>query len=456
MSDRMPLQATLGFPERPSPGIRPLRSLVTAMALILPALALAAGTPATTDAQGYDTPTMIVTAFTCPDDIAYGDSLADTCRSPRSGTEISVDGPVSSSATTENNGRVIIEWLEIGTYTVSDPSLGSDRISLVSCHASEGFGGYRNLAVTYVDVGSFTVALTNQSGKVGTSDSCAWYDLPASNLDSKPAGLSVISSVSTDGSLTGFTVIPPDGTAPPISGAGPATPSSTILDLSLTGDALDGPLALTTSEPDTSSALSTSAVGPVLVPAGDYTMRDTTNGFDTDLTLDAGAFTDVASIAHQDQGSAPASPSGASLQFPGTVLAGTWTDLVIADYGDEAGALYGADSGYDAGTLSFDATDFRQDAPTTIALLGLDDELPASTQISVNLNGTEIYHGDSTFPAWDPDATGNQWGELTIDVDPGVLANGGNTNELVITDLTPGSSVGAPPWVMITLITIAQ
>jgi len=37
-----------------------------------------------------------------------------------------------------------------------------------------------------------------------------------------------------------------------------------------------------------------------------------------------------------------------------------------------------------------------------------------------------------------------------------VLASGGNTNELVITNLTPGNAVGEPPWVMITLITIAQ
>ena len=96
-------------------------------------------------------------------------------------------------------------------------------------------------------------------------------------------------------SLTGFTVFPPDGTATPISGTGPATPSSTILDLSLTGDELDGPLALATSEADTSSVLRTSAVGPVLVPAGDSTLRDTTNGFGfgfgLGLTLDAGRWT---------------------------------------------------------------------------------------------------------------------------------------------------------------------
>ena len=457
MSHRMFPQATSGLPIRPSRSNRSLRSLLTAMALLLPALALAVSAPATTGAQGYDTPTMSVTAFTCPDDIASGDSLSDQCQTPRTGMEISVDGPVSSSATAGTNGRAIIEGLEIGTYTVSDPSLGADRISLVACHASEAFGGYLNLPVIYGDdAGSFTVDLTNQSAKVGTSDSCTWYDLPASSFDGQPAGLSIVSASAIDDSITGLTVVPADGTATPVSGAGPALPSGTVLDLSLSGAELDDSLALTTNAPDSSVAVGASTLGPVVLPAGDYTLSDTTNGFNTDLTLTAGAVTDVASVALDDQGSAPASPSAASLQFPGTLLAGAWTDLVIADYGDEAGALYGTDSGYDEGTLTFDATDFSQDAPTTITLLGLDDELPASTQISVTLNGTEIYTGDSTFPAWDPDATGNQWGELTIDVDAGVLATGGNTNELVITDLTTGSSVGAPPWVMITLITISQ
>ena len=435
---------------------RPLWSLLTALALILPAFALAGG-PSPASAQGYETPTMAVKTFTCADDIAYGDSLAEQCQTPRTGTEISVDGPTASSATTGDNGRAIIEHLDLGTYTVTDPSVGSDRVSLVECQASEGFGGYLNLPITYGDdPGTFTVDLTNQSAKVGTSDNCTWYDLPASGFADQPAGLAIVSAESSDDSLTGLSIVPADGTMTPVSGAGPALPSATVLDLSLTGSALDGPLSLTTAELDTSVAIGASAFGPVLLPAGDYTLDDTTNGFKTDLTLDAGAVTDIASIASQDTGDAPAAPSAASLQFPGTLLAGAWTDLVIHLYGDEAGALYGTDSGYAEGTLTFDAADFSQDAATTVTLLGLDDELPASSQISVTLNGTEIYSGDSTFPAWDPAATGNQWGTLTIDVAPGVLANGGNTNELVVTNLTPGSEVGMPPWAMITLITISQ
>ncbi len=388
---------------------RPLWSLLTALALVLPAFALAAGGPAPASAQGYETPTMAIKTFTCPDDIAFGDSLADQCQTPRTGTEISVDGPTSSSATTGDNGRAIIEGLDLGTYTVTDPSLGSNRVSLVDCQASEAFGGYLNLPITYGDdAGTFTVDLTNQSAKVGTSDNCTWYDLPASGFADQPAGLSVVSAESPDDALTGLSVVPADGTTTPVSGAGPALPASAVLDLSLTGNQLDGPLLFTTAEPDTSVAIGASVLGPVLLAAGDYTLDDTTNGFNTDLTLEAGAVTDVASIASQDTGDAPAAPSAASLQFPGTLLAGAWTDLVISLYGDEAGALYGSDSGSAEGTLTFDAADFSQDAATTITLLGLDDELPASAQISVTLNGTEIYTGDSTFPAWDPDATGNQ------------------------------------------------
>ena len=79
--------------------------------------------------------------------------------------------------------------------------------------------------------------------------------------------------------------------------------------------------------------------GPVRLRAGGYTLSDTTNGFDTDRSLTAGAVTGVASVRIEDQGDDPAGQAGASFRSPRTLLAGAYTGLVIADYGEEAGAL---------------------------------------------------------------------------------------------------------------------
>ena len=439
------------------PGPNAVRRLVTATALLIPALAAAFVAPSALGAQGYDSPTIVVNSFDCPDDVAYGDDLFTACVTSRTGVKITADGPASGSATTGEDGQATIDSLQNGTYTVADASVGSDSVSLVECRAQEGFGGFLNLPISYGDApGSFTVDLTNESAKAGTADVCTWYVLPGGAVSGDVAGLAVDAAATTTAGDTGLTIVPADGTRTPLSGAGPALPATHDVAYRLTGDGLDQALSFTATTDDANAFTTRASYGPILLPPGDYTLDDRTDQLSGDVTLAAGEVVHAVSVGLDDSSAsaAPTGAPGASVEFRGRDLNGAYTDLDATLYGDEAGALYGADSGYATGTLTFDAGDLNSGAAATVTLLGLDDELSASARMTVSLNGQQLFNGASTFPTWDPDATGNQWGNLALDVKPGVLKPTGNT--LTITDVSPGGSVGVPPWVMIVRVTVAQ
>ena len=431
--------------------------LTLAAALLLPALAVLAVAPARAGAQGYDSPTIVVNSFACPDDVAYGDDLFTLCDAPRTGVEITANGPAKASATTGEDGQATIEPLQNGTYIVSDASVDDGSVSLIECRAQEGFGGFLNLPVTYGNARTFTVDLTNQSAKAGTVDVCTWYVLPGGTLSGDAAGLAVDAASTTAPGDVGVTVVPADGTRTPLSGAGPALPATHDVAYRLTGGGgFDQPLVFSVTPDDANAFPTRASYGPILLPPGDYMLDDRTENISGDLTLAAGEVVHAVSVGLDESG-APAAPADApvtSVAFRGRDLDGAYTDLDTKLYGDEAGALYGADSGYATGTLTFDAGDLDPNVATTVTLLGLDDELAASAHLAVSLNGQQLFSGASTFPAWDPSATGNQWGTLAFDVAPGVLTPTGNT--LTIADTSPGSIVGRPPWVMIVKATIAQ
>ena len=435
-----------------------LLSVIVALAIVFPAMCLASSPSARVAAQGYESPTIIVSSVDCPDDTGFGDDLSTSCDQPRAGRDIAASGPVGVAGMTDDEGRVDLTNLVAGTYDLTDDSITDDAITLIECRALQGFGGFVNLPVAYGDApGIFTVDLTFSSGKVGLVDRCTVYVLPDSWSGAAIAGLTVDSAVSPTGNGLGLEIVSPDGARSPVSGAGPALPARMDIDYTLDGGDLDEALRFSTraassdSDPDTAFG---AGYGPILLSPGDYTLTDTIRSQANVLTLRDGGVTHAVSVGPDDNGLPTSAPDSTDINFLGSSLTGAWTDLDVSLYGDEAGALYGLDSGYANGTLTFDAGSLDTTATATLSLLGLDDERPASTVIVVRLNDTELYRGGSTFPTWDPDATGNQWGYLTIDISPGLLRETGN--ELHITDLASGSSVGQPPWVMITALTISQ
>lgn len=409
-------------------------SLVPIVALIATSLTTAMPAGAQYGPDGDTPPYISVYRLTCPDDIAYGDMLDKRCK-PVNGESVSIDGAKTETRQTIGMGNVAFADLSPNqTYTVSSAGIGADRLSLMTCNASigetaPGYGGVPGVPVTLVpSSASFTIDLVTRDDANGRGANCHWFDVPAASLSGQPAGLIVFDSGGT----------PQDGNV-------------AHRDLVLTGSALDAPLEIDTSNPNgvPSGPIVT---GPILVPAGDYTLEDRANGFSTEVTLEPGHI--LTPDATEDRGTSAEEPGNATISFPGTSLTGAYIDLDTDVYGDEAGALYGANSTNATGTLTFDAPAPEVTTGATLTLLGLDDELPASAEISISVNDVEIYRGDSTFPAWDPNATGNQWGELALDIDPELLRE--TNNELVITNLSAGNEVGVPPWVMITRIGVAQ
>ena len=445
--------------------------LAALTALLVPVLAVIVAQPAPVSAQ--QVPAMQIAAFTCPGDVAIKDDLAKTCTEPRAGVHLTLAGPTNTDTTTGDNGVAQVDSLNKGTYTITDSTVESKSFSLIECNAVLGFDGFANLPVTYGKApGTFSVDLTQSSGKTGTADACTWYVIPSGALNQQPSGLVLDAGVAQDTNSTGLVTIPADGTRAPISGAGPATPAkgtttfSLLYETTMTTSQMFGQPAFSAQPGGETGNSAFPSVGPILLFPGDYKVSDTTNGFDTTVTVKQGEVLHVESLASPNgsgggSGGSPSpsassapSGSGQGVTFDGTALQGGYTKLDQRFYGNQAAALYGAGSGYETGTLTFDYSNASSSARTTVSLLGLDDELAVSEPISVTLNGTEIYNGESTFTTWNPNATGLQWSHLDLTADAGLLRASGNT--LVITDLAANGAINRPPWVMITGITISQ
>lgn len=417
-------------------------SLVPIVSLIVTSLTPPMPTGAQYGPEPDTPPYISVTRLTCPDDVTYGDMLDKRCE-PVRGESISIDGAKVETRQTIGTGNVGFADVPANeTYTVSSAGIGADRLSLITCNISIGetalgYGGVPGVPVTLdPSSASFTIDLVSgDSGDDarGQGANCHWFDLPAASLDDQPAGLIVFDSSGT-----------------------PRNGNVARRDLVLTGDALDEPLEIDTSNPNGVPA-GPIVTGPILIPAGDYTFEDRAAGFSTELTFEPGQILtpDVTADLDPSVDETPTLETGdATISFPGTSLDGAWTDLDAELYGDEAGALYGANSGNATGTLTFDAPAPDATTGATVTLLGLDDELDGDASIDVLVNEVSIYRGDSTFPTWNPDATGNQWGDLTLAIDPDLLRD--TDNELTVTNLSPGTEIGTPPWVMVTRITFKQ
>lgn len=117
-------------------------------------------------------------------------------------------------------------------------------------------------------------------------------------------------------------------------------------------------------------------------------------------------------------------------------------------YGRPWIALYGAQSEYPSASLGF-ALDAAPAGPATLTLTGLDDEWAAANELALDVNGQRVFAGPSPFPNWDGVGAGEgaAWTTITIELPAGLLQAG--TNEVVVSNLTPGANFGAPPYVLL-------
>jgi hypothetical protein len=145
-------------------------------------------------------------------------------------------------------------------------------------------------------------------------------------------------------------------------------------------------------------------------------------------------------------GGAVETASGATLTFAATQWAGVFTDLQSDVYGRDVVALYGDGSGYSVATLMFTLESLPA-GPLVVTLTGLDDELPASNNLQVAVNGTVVSETTSPFGTWDPAVPASGWGTWQMSVAPEILTGGQNVLE--VRNLTPGGTIGQPPYLLL-------
>ncbi|MGN6672159.1 MAG: protein kinase domain-containing protein [Thermomicrobiales bacterium] len=132
-------------------------------------------------------------------------------------------------------------------------------------------------------------------------------------------------------------------------------------------------------------------------------------------------------------------------------LNGSYQRLAGRLYGRPEVALYGVNSGYSTGTLTFTLAT----APTgqvKLVLTGLDDEWQANCPLAVVINDVTVFSGANTFPntpASDHGLGGDDryWGQMQIVVPAGLLQAGANS--LTLRNLADGDTVGTPPYILI-------
>jgi serine/threonine protein kinase, bacterial len=132
-------------------------------------------------------------------------------------------------------------------------------------------------------------------------------------------------------------------------------------------------------------------------------------------------------------------------------LNGSYQRLAGQLYGRPEVALYGVNSGYSTGTLTFTLAT-APSGQVTLVLTGLDDEQTAHCPLAVVINDVTVFSSANTFPNTptnDHGLGGNDryWGQMRIAVPAGLLQAGANS--LTLRNLADGDTIGVPPYILI-------
>jgi hypothetical protein len=115
-------------------------------------------------------------------------------------------------------------------------------------------------------------------------------------------------------------------------------------------------------------------------------------------------------------------------------------------YGRIAAALYAQKTGLGTGTLYIGLSD-----PSTedviLALVGLDDDAPAKTQIELTVNQTVVYSGDSWFENWGGKPGEGNWTTVQITIPKGLLGPG--VNSISVSNNAIDGNEGEAPYVLL-------
>jgi hypothetical protein len=124
-------------------------------------------------------------------------------------------------------------------------------------------------------------------------------------------------------------------------------------------------------------------------------------------------------------------------------------------YGRPWTSIYGAQSDYPAASLTITLADDPEE-PVVLTFDGLDDETPGNNQVAVLVNGQEIFRGESWFPSWDGVGNGENaaWTAVRLTIPPDILIAGDNV--VTIRNLADGANFSSPPYVLLSVGTVAS
>jgi hypothetical protein len=111
-------------------------------------------------------------------------------------------------------------------------------------------------------------------------------------------------------------------------------------------------------------------------------------------------------------------------------------------------AVYGARSDYPEATLTF-ALDATPVGKPRLTVEGIDDEWSGKNQITVIVNNTRVYTGESPFAGWDGRGKGENapWTPVTVVIPEGLLKPG--LNRITFANLEPYDNYGSPPYILL-------
>jgi len=122
-----------------------------------------------------------------------------------------------------------------------------------------------------------------------------------------------------------------------------------------------------------------------------------------------------------------------------------------AAYAREWTAVYGAQSQYPAGILSFEL----EDEPTgevVFRVEGLDDEFEGQHQIALEINDRRVYEGGSPFASFGGNFDNPEWTRVVIRIPEGLLEDG--ENEIAFLSLEPSAATGQPPYFLLSVASL--
>lgn len=421
-----------------------------------------------------DEPALTLQARLCPD--GYDDAAyAADCTEPLTDFLFDIAGPTNTEATTDEDGVADLGETPAGAYAIEALDFDPDDGFVVRCERPVA-GGSLPVDLTYTDAG-FDIDLEAElarelpeSSDPANEVACSWFALPGAPTDEERSGTVEVTGrrCADSDEEPGILALSPRGDAADLAtrlaDCDPAAATVTLVneetddEVSVDAEAEEDPEA---------------GFAAVAVPAGSYTAAQDGAEPGEAFTVDPGEATLVLVVtaaptldvslrpgptAVPEEPEPTAAPEPTTAPEPLATIefgVGDWQDsfpnINTGVYDRAAVALYGALSPFPSASLRFDLPS-APETGATLTIEGLNDEL-GPAQITITVNGVEVFRGESGFAGWDPGAASPAWTAVSFPIPAGILQAG--ANEITVANLADSAAVGVPPYVLLSVATLA-